>query len=53
MIIKFAVMEIKDGEFERFTSLFENVIGNFPKRTDVWSVYIDQLVKYEKYDSAR
>lgn len=51
--MKFAQMEMRWGEHERFTSLFENIINNFPKRTDVWSVYIDQLTKDEKYEAAR
>ncbi|XP_067935135.1 protein RRP5 homolog [Watersipora subatra] len=53
VITKFAVMELKEGDFERFTALFENVISNFPKRTDVWSVYVDQLIKFEKHETAR
>lgn len=51
--MKFAQMELKDGHMDRFVSLFENVLTNFPKRNDVWSVYADQLIKYEHYDSAR
>jgi len=51
--MKFAQMELAGGNMERFTTLFENVMSNFPKRTDVWSVYIDQLIKSEHYEHAR
>lgn len=53
VIIKFAQMEMGCGQIERFTSLFENVITNFPKRTDVWSVYIDQLIKSKQFELTR
>ena len=33
------------GSVERARSLFEGLVGNFPKRTDLWSVYLDQEIK--------
>ena len=33
--------------------MFETILANFPKRTDLWSVYADQLVKIGDLDSAR
>lgn len=53
MIVKFAQMEVKYGELDRCVSLFENILTNFPKRTDVWSIYVDQLIKAKQYESAR
>lgn len=46
-------MEMECGEVDRFVSLFENILSNFPKRTDVWSVYIDQLVKAGQIETTR
>ena len=33
--------------------MFETILSNYPKRTDLWSVYSDQLIKTGDYDSAR
>jgi rRNA biogenesis protein RRP5 len=40
---KFAQMEFKLGEPERGKTIFENIVGNYPKRTDQWSVYVDMV----------
>lgn len=37
-----AVAEFKLGSAERGRAIFENVLRNYPKRTDLWSVYLDQ-----------
>jgi rRNA biogenesis protein RRP5 len=42
---KFAVMEFKHGDSEYARTLFESLLANYPKRTDVWSVYLDQELK--------
>eukprot|EP00958_Prasinococcus_capsulatus_P013529 scaffold1399_cov410-Prasinococcus_capsulatus_cf.AAC.8 len=34
------------GSPERARSLFEGLVANFPKRTDLWSVYLDQEIKH-------
>lgn len=31
---KFAQMEFKHGEAERGKTIFENIVNNYPKRTD-------------------
>ncbi|XP_074600776.1 ribosomal RNA Processing 5 [Brevipalpus obovatus] len=46
LITKFAQLECEFGDLERAKSLFEAVIDNFPKRVDIWSVYIDMMIKY-------
>lgn len=33
------------GDAERGRSIMEGVLRNFPRRTDLWSVYLDQEVK--------
>jgi rRNA biogenesis protein RRP5 len=44
-ISKFAQMEFKHGEVERGRTLFEGIMSNFPKRLDLWSVYIDMEIR--------
>lgn len=45
VLSKFAQMEFKYGEPERGKTMFENILSSYPKRTDLWSVYIDLIVK--------
>ncbi|KAH9327354.1 hypothetical protein KI387_007532, partial [Taxus chinensis] len=40
-----AILEFKIGSAERARSLFEGVLRNYPKRTDLWSVYLDQEIR--------
>ncbi len=44
---KFAQLEFSEagGSAERGRTIFEGIVANYPKRVDVWSVYIDQEVK--------
>ena len=44
-IVKFAVLEFKFGEPQRGQTVFESVLSNYPKRTDLWSIYIDMTIK--------
>ncbi|GLG95212.1 Uncharacterized protein GBIM_02242 [Gryllus bimaculatus] len=53
VLTRFARMENEWGETERAETLMENVLTSYPKRIDVWSVYIDMLVKSKKFDIAR
>jgi len=50
---KFAQYEFQFGESERGKQIFENIISNFPKRTDQWNVYIDLVIKNKEIDFAR
>ncbi|XP_060142041.1 protein RRP5 homolog isoform X3 [Globicephala melas] len=45
VIAKFAQLEFQLGDAERAKAIFENTLSTYPKRTDVWSVYIDMLIK--------
>ncbi|XP_033098849.1 protein RRP5 homolog [Anneissia japonica] len=45
VIVKFAQMEFKCGEPERAKTMFDNVLSSYPKRTDIWSVYLDMVIK--------
>lgn len=46
--MEFNMGSVTDGE-----ALFETVLMYAPKRVDVWSTYIDQLVKKGNYAGAR
>ncbi|KAG0146834.1 hypothetical protein CROQUDRAFT_62357 [Cronartium quercuum f. sp. fusiforme G11] len=44
-ITKFAQYEFKHGDSERGRTLFEGLLASYPKRTDLWNIYIDLEVK--------
>ncbi|GBC08360.1 hypothetical protein RclHR1_08060008 [Rhizophagus clarus] len=44
-ITKFAQMEFKYGETERGRTIFEGMMNSYPKRLDLWSIYIDMEIK--------
>ncbi|KAJ3186618.1 hypothetical protein HDU85_007438 [Gaertneriomyces sp. JEL0708] len=44
-ICKFAQMEFKYGEPERGRTIFEGIMSNYPKRVDLWSIYLDMEIK--------
>ncbi|XP_012659116.1 protein RRP5 homolog [Otolemur garnettii] len=46
VIAKFAQLEFQLGDAERAKAIFENMLSIYPKRTDVWSVYIDMTIKH-------
>ncbi|KAJ2456350.1 rRNA biogenesis protein rrp5 [Coemansia sp. RSA 2336] len=43
-ITQFGQMEFKHGEPERGRTVFEGVLGTYPKRVDLWSVYLDMEI---------
>ena len=45
--MKFAQLEFKFGEPERGRTVFESVLSNYPKRVDLWSIYIDMMIRLE------
>ncbi|CAB3387719.1 Hypothetical predicted protein [Cloeon dipterum] len=53
VICRFAHLENKHGSPERCQTLFEHILTTFPKRTDVWSSYVDLMVKSGNIDAAR
>ncbi|KPP72797.1 protein RRP5-like, partial [Scleropages formosus] len=46
LIAKFAQLEFKYGDVERGKSMFDRTLSNYPKRTDLWSIYIDLMIKH-------
>ncbi|XP_034951417.1 protein RRP5 homolog [Chelonus insularis] len=53
LMVKFAQAENNYGDKERAKTLFENILTSYPKRVDVWSTYVDFLVKDKEYEIAR
>lgn len=39
-----AIQEFKLGEPDRGRSMLEGVLREYPKRTDLWSIYLDQVI---------
>lgn len=52
-IERMAVIEFKHGDAERGKTLFEGLVDRYPRRLDLWSVYIDQLAKVGDIQAAR
>lgn len=53
VISKFAQLEFQLGDAERATAIFENTLSTYPKRTDVWSIYIDMTIKHGSQKEVR
>lgn len=52
-IVKFANLSNKFGQKDHAQALFEQILVSYPKRIDVWSQYVDLLVKGGDIDIAR
>jgi rRNA biogenesis protein RRP5 len=52
-IVKFAQLEFKHGEAERGRTILEGVMSNYPKRLDLWSIYLDMEIKAGDFEMAR
>jgi rRNA biogenesis protein RRP5 len=46
-------MEYKFGDEERGKTMFEKILQTYPKKTDIWSVYMDMSLKHEGIVEAR
>ncbi|KAK4880366.1 hypothetical protein RN001_008512 [Aquatica leii] len=53
LIVQFAIMEFNYGERHHAEALFETILQLNPKRVDVWSTYVDQMIKKENIEGAR
>ncbi|CAG9531341.1 unnamed protein product [Cercopithifilaria johnstoni] len=53
ILSRFAQLEFKYGDMEQSKTIFENILNSYPKKTDIWTVYIDLLIKAKKIDDAR
>lgn len=45
---KYSLLEYKANNFEAARTNFENMVANFPKRNDIWNVFIDAEIKHTK-----
>ncbi|KAK4057764.1 rRNA biogenesis protein rrp5 [Microbotryomycetes sp. JL221] len=52
-ISKFAQLEFKLGDAERGRTIFEGIVDSYPKRLDLWLVYIDQEIKQNNVAGVR
>lgn len=46
MISKFGMLEFKHGSPENGRTMFEGIVNNYPKRMDIWAIYMDMEMKY-------
>ncbi|XP_070608916.1 protein RRP5 homolog isoform X2 [Erythrolamprus reginae] len=53
VISKLAQLEFQFGDAEHGKALFENMLSTYPKRTDIWSVYIDITIKHGSQKEVR
>lgn len=53
VISKLAQLEFQFGDAEHGKALFENILSTYPKRTDIWSVYIDVMIKHGSQKEVR
>jgi len=52
-IVQYGNAEYEHGSNERARTIMEGVLANYPKRADLWHLYIDKEVKHGDTDSAR
>ncbi|KAH8835223.1 nucleic acid-binding protein [Flagelloscypha sp. PMI_526] len=52
-ISKFAQLEYKLGDAERGKTIFEGIADSHPKRSDLWSVYVDMETARENIQGVR
>ena len=45
IISKFAQYEFRYGEPERGRTMFESLLSSYPRRVDLWSIYVDMLTR--------
>lgn len=53
MTKKFAQIEFKHGDSERARTIFEGLMSRYPKRVDLWSIYLDLEIKNGSVDATR
>ncbi|GAA5947174.1 hypothetical protein JCM10213_001449 [Rhodosporidiobolus nylandii] len=52
-ISKFAQLEFKLGDAERGRTIFEGIVDSYPKRLDLWFVYVDMEIKQRNVAGVR
>lgn len=51
--LRFAISEFEVGSIDRGRVLFEELITSYPKKTDIWNIYVDKETKAGNIDAAR
>lgn len=51
--MSFAKLYAKHDAQDMAQTLLDDVVTSYPKRIDIWSVYVDMLIKADLIDSAR
>ncbi|XP_026706791.1 protein RRP5 homolog isoform X1 [Athene cunicularia] len=52
-ISRFAQLEFHFGDSEHAKALFESTLSSYPKRTDIWSIYMDIMIKHGSQKEVR
>ncbi|GAA5941768.1 Rrp5p [Sporobolomyces koalae] len=52
-ISKFAQLEFKLGDAERGRTIYEGIMDSYPKRLDLWFIYIDMEIKQRNIEGVR
>lgn len=52
IISKFGLLEFKNGSPESGRTMFEGIVNNYPKRMDIWAIYMDMEIKYGGKENA-
>src|SRR4051794_34127077 len=53
LTLKFAQLEYRAGDAEKGRTLFEQLLDAYPKRSDLWNVYLDVEIKHGDADIVR
>ena len=53
LMVQTALCEFREGRPERGRTMFESILRNYPRRTDIWSTYVDQEIKCGDDDRTR
>ncbi|XP_065495074.1 protein RRP5 homolog [Caloenas nicobarica] len=53
VISRFAQLEFRFGDPEHAKALFESTLNSYPKRTDIWSIYMDIMIKQGSQQEVR
>ncbi|XP_030376236.1 protein RRP5 homolog [Scaptodrosophila lebanonensis] len=52
-IVAFANLYAKNGDNDMAQTLLDDIVTSYPKRIDIWVLYVDMLIKADLIDSAR
>ena len=53
VISKYAMAEFEYGSPDRGRVVFEDLLSSYPKRTDLWNLYVDKEIKHGYFSQAR